>query len=137
MALKDGAITETATTTSMTRTITNYILMKQIKEGETEGEHAFISTGATATSINGKTVSKVVSTIVYPTESFGDDQIDVVITLQKGAEVAVDYTITLPTNTWAAGLNYIYTFSASRTKLTVVDVSVKQWEDKEQPEIPL
>lgn len=137
MALKDGAITETATTTSMTRTITNYILMKQIKEGETEGEHAFIPTGTTPTSTNGKTVSKAVSTIVYPIESFGDDQIDVVITLQKGVEPAVDYTITLPGNTWAAGLNYIYTFSASRTKLTVVDVSVKPWEDKEQPEIPL
>lgn len=138
MALKDGAITETTTTTSMTRTITNYILMRQLKEGETEGEHAFIPTGSAPTSTNGKTVSKTVSTIVYPIESFGDDQIDVVISLQKeGAGSAVDYTITLPGNTWAAGLNYIYTFSASRTKLTVVDVSVKQWEDKEQPEIPL
>ena len=60
--------------------------MKQIKAGETEGEHAFIHTGTTANSINGKTVSKVVSTIVYPIESFGDDQIDVVITLKKGTE---------------------------------------------------
>ncbi len=137
MALKDGAITEATTTTSMTRTITGYILMKQIKESETEGEHAFIQTGTTPTSTNGKTVSKVVSTIVYPIGSFGDNQIDVVITLQKGVEAAVDYTVTLPANTWAAGLNYIYTFSASRTKLTVVDVSVTPWEDKEQPEIPL
>lgn len=137
MALKDGAITETTTTTSMARMITDYILMRQIKEGEAEGEHAFIPTGTTPTSTNGKTVSKTVSTVVYPIDGFGDDQIDVVITLQKGAEPAVDYTITLPGNTWAAGLNYIYTFSASRTKLTVVDVSVKQWEDKEQPEIPL
>lgn len=137
MALKDGAITETTTTTSMARMITDYILMRQLKEGEAEGEHAFIPTGTTPTSTNGKTVSKTVSTVVYPIDGFGDDQIDVVITLQKGAEPAVDYTITLPGNTWAAGLNYIYTFSASRTKLTVVDVSVKQWEDKEQPEIPL
>ena len=137
MALKDGAITETSATAAMTRTITGYILMRQLKEGEVEGEHAFIPTGTGTNDTNGKTVSKTVSTVVYPIDSFGDDQIDVVITLQKGLETAVDYTITLPGNTWAAGLNYIYTFSASRTKLTVVDVSVKQWEDKEQPEIPL
>ena len=137
MALKDGAITETSTTTAMTRTVTDYILMRQIKGGDTEGEHAFIPTGTGTNDTNGKAVSKIVSTIVYPIESFRENQIDVVITLQKGGETAVDYTITLPANTWTAGQNYIYTFSASRTKLTVVDVSVTAWEDKEQPEIPL
>ena len=137
MALKDGEITETTTTTAMGRTVKNYVLMRQLKEGEAEGEHAFIPTGITPTSTNGKTVSKTVSTIVYPIAGFAADQIDVVITLKKGNESPVDYTITLPGNTWTAGQNYIYTFSASRTKLTVVDVSVTAWEDKEQTEIPL
>ncbi len=137
MALKDGAITETSATTAMSRTINGYVLMRQLKEGETEGEHAFIPTGTGTNDTNGKTVSKIVSTIVYPIASFADNQIDVVISLQKGADPAVEYTVTLPGISWTAGQNYIYTFSASRTKLTVVDVSVTPWEDKEQPEIPL
>lgn len=138
MALENGAITETSATIAMTRTINGYVLMRQVKEDEAEGEHAFIPTGTGTNDTNGKTVSKTVSTIVYPIDSFGADQIDVVISLKKGNESPVDYTITLPGNTWTAGQNCIYTFSASRTKLTVMSVSVAEWvDDEDQTEIPL
>ncbi len=137
MSLVDGAITGTSATTSMTRTINNYILMRQVEEGGTEGEKAFIAKGSGTSAINGKVVSKAVSTIVYPIESFDDNEIDVVITLQEGSKAAVDYPITLPANTWAAGSNYIYTFSAGRNKLTLMDVTVEAWNTEEQEEIPL
>ena len=81
MALKDGAITETSTTTGMARTITNYILMRQIEEGGTEGAHAFIAAGSGSSAVKGTLVSRTVSAVIYPIESFGDNEIDVEITL--------------------------------------------------------
>ena len=137
MALTDGAITGTSTTTSLSRTVTNYILMRQIDEEGTEGEHAFISTGASTSSINGKNVSRTVSAVIYPIATFDDNEIDVEITLQESSGSSVVYPITLQGNAWEAGNNYIYTFSAGRNKLTVVDVAVAPWEDNEQDEIPL
>ena len=137
MALTDGAITGTSTTTSLSRTVTNYILMRQIDEEGTEGEHAFISTGTSTSSINGKNVSRTVSAVIYPIATFDDNEIDVEITLQESSGSSVVYPITLQGNAWEAGNNYIYTFSAGRNKLTVVDVAVAPWEDNEQDEIPL
>lgn len=137
MTLTDGAITGTSTTTGLSRTVTNYILMRQIDEEGTEGEHAFISTGTSTSSINGKNVSRTVSAVIYPIATFDDNEIDVEITLQEGSNTAVVYPITLQGNTWEAGNNYIYTFSAGRNKLTVVDVAVEAWVDNEQDEIPL
>ena len=137
MALKDGAITETSTTTGMARTITNYILMRQIEEGGTEGAHAFIAAGSGSSAIKGTFVSRTVSAVIYPIESFGDNEIDVEITLQEGSKTAVVYPITLPGNSWDAGSNYIYTFSAGRNKLTIMDVTVEAWAESEQEEIPL
>lgn len=137
MSLVDGAITGPSTTTGMARTITNYILMRQVDPTTgTEGEHAFKSTGTSTTSVNGKSVSKTVSAIVYPT-TFGDGEIDVVVTLQEGVNTPVEYPVTLTANEWAANNNYIYTLSAGRNKLTVMDVSVEAWVDNEQDEIPL
>jgi len=137
MALTDGAITGTSTTTGLSRTVTNYILMRQIDGEGTEGEHAFISTGTSTSSINGKNVSRTVSAVIYPIATFDDNEIDVEITLQEGSNAAVVYPITLQGNTWEAGNNYIYTFSAGRNKLTVVDVAVEAWVDNEEDEIPL
>ena len=137
MALTDGAITETSTTTSLSRTVTNYILMRQIDEGGTEGEHAFIATGTSTSSINGKNVSRTVSAVIYPIINFGDNEIDVEVTLQESSGSSVVYPITLPGNAWEAGTNYIYTFSAGRNKLTIMDVAVEAWVDNEQDEIPL
>ena len=137
MSLTDGVITGPSTTTGMTRTITDYILMRQIEEGETEGEHAFIQTGKTSSYVNGQTVSKTVSALVYPIESFEENEIDVEITLQEGVNPVVVYPITLPGNNWLAGDNYIYTFSAGRNKLTIMDVTVEKWNDVDQTEIPL
>lgn len=137
MALTDGAITETSTTTSLSRTVTNYILMRQIDEGGTEGEHAFIATGTSTSSINGKNVSRTVSAVIYPIINFGDNEIDVEVTLQESSGSSVVYPITLPGNAWEAGTNYIYTFSAGRNKLTIMDVTVEAWVDNEQDEIPL
>lgn len=136
MSLVDGAITGVSTAGDINRTVTGYVLMRQVEGGETEGEHAFVSTGTTTTSINGKTVSKSVSAIVYPTV-FSDGDIEAVITLKEGSNSAVDYTIALPGNTWEANSNYIYTLSAGRNKLTVMDVTVEAWADEEQEEIPL
>ena len=133
MLLSDGTISENTTTGTLTRSITNYILMKQIKEGE-QSDKAFIENKST---VNGQLVSKKVSTMVYPVTSFGEDEIDVVITLQEGVNTAVEYTVTLPAHEWIAGTNCIYTFSAGRNKLTVMDVTVEDWVEDEQPDISL
>lgn len=134
MSLTDGAITETVTTTELSRTIINYVLMRQVEAGE--GEYAFIQTGTTASGINGKTVSKSVSAIVYPV-NFGEDEIDLEITLREGNNAPVVYPVTLAGTQWDPNNNYIYTLSAGRNKLTVMDVSVEPWADNEQDEIPL
>lgn len=137
MSLVDGTIAGPSTTTGMARTITNYILMRQVDPTTgVEGEHAFKSTGTSTTSVNGKSVSKTVSAIVYPT-TFNEGEIDVVITLKEGSNTPVEYPVTLPANEWAANNNYIYTLSAGRNKLTVMDVTVEAWVDNEQDEIPL
>lgn len=109
--------------------------MRQIESGS-EGEHAFISTGPSSTQVNGQTVSKTVSAIVYPT-AFGDNEIEVDITLQEGSNTPVVYTVALPGYEWTAGSNCVYTFSAGRNKLTVMDVSVEEWVEDAQAEIPL
>ncbi|WP_289006509.1 fimbrillin family protein [uncultured Parabacteroides sp.] len=132
MALSNGAITENATSGSVMRTISNYTLMRQIEEGD-QSEKAFIANGSQVT---GQVVSRSVSCLVYPVE-FGDDQIDVVITLQEKSKSTVDYTVTLPGYDWTAGTNCVYTFSAGRNKLTLVDVTVQEWQDDDQEEIPL
>lgn len=133
MSLSDGTISDNTTTGTLTRNITNYILMKQIKDGE-QSDKAFIENKST---VNGQLVSKKVSAIVYPVASFGENEIDVVITLQEGVNTAVDYTVTLPAYQWPAGTNCIYTFSAGRNKLTVMDVTVTEWEEDEPDDIPL
>lgn len=133
MALSDGTISDNTTTGTLSRNITNYILMKQIKEGE-QSDKAFIENKST---VNGQLVSKKVSTMVYPVASFGENEIDVVITLQEGVNTAVEYTVTLPAHEWTAGTNCIYTFSAGRNKLTVMDVTVEDWVEDEQPDISL
>ena len=133
MSLSDGTISDNTTTSTLTRNITNYILMKQIKDGE-QSDKAFIENKST---VNGQLVSKKVSAIVYPVASFGENEIDVVITLQEGGNAAVDYTVTLPAYQWPAGTNCIYTFSAGRNKLTVMDVTVTEWEEDEPDDIPL
>lgn len=137
MSLENGAITETSATTSMTREISNYVLMRQIEGGGTQSATSFIVAGSGNSAVNGKTVSKSVSAIVYPT-SFGDNEIDVDITLheEEGGDPVI-YTVTLPGHEWTAGSNCIYTFSAGRNKLTVMDVSVEEWSNDEQDEIPL
>ena len=135
MSLVDGTISGAGTTSGIDRTITNYVLMRQMEEGGKEGEHAFIFTGSTSSSINGQSVSKTVSAIVYPT-TFSDDNIDVEITLTEDGKATV-YPVALPGNEWLAGTNCIYTFSAGRNKLTVVEVSVEDWEEDPQAEIPL
>ncbi len=133
MLLSDGTISDNTSTGTLTRNITNYILMKQIKDG-VQSDKAFIENKST---LNGQLVSKKVSAIVYPVTSFGENEIDVVITLQEGGNTPVDYTVTLPAYQWPAGTNCIYTFSAGRNKLTVMDVTVTEWEEDEPDDIPL
>jgi len=133
MALTDGTISENTAPGTLSRTITNYTLMRQVEAGGTEGEQAFIS----SSSINGQTVSRSVSALVYPiSDGFGDTDIDVEVTLVDNGNTVV-YPVTLPGNSWSAGENYIYTFSAGRNKLTVVDVTVEEWVPVDQDEIPL
>lgn len=110
--------------------------MRQVQAPATQSAQTFIETTGGSNAINGKVVSKTVSAIVYPT-SMNDDEIEVIITLQEGTNAAVEYPVTLPANQWDANSNYIYTLSAGRNKLTVVDVSVEAWVDQEQDEIPL
>ena len=133
LLLSDGTISDNTSTGTLTRNITNYILMKQIKDG-VQSDKAFIENKST---LNGQLVSKKVSAIVYPVTSFGENEIDVVITLQEGGNTPVDYTVTLPAYQWPAGTNCIYTFSAGRNKLTVMDVTVTEWEEDEPDDIPL
>lgn len=135
MSLTDGVITENTTDGTLTRTIKNYVLMRQIESG-VESESAFIQTGKTATQVNGQTVSKSVSAIVYPT-TFSENEIEVDITLQEESNTPVVYTVALPAYEWLAGSNCVYTFSAGRNKLTVMDVSVEEWQEDAQADIPL
>ena len=74
---------------------------------------------------------------MYPTAAFGDDDIQVIITLKEGGNDDMVFPVTLPANEWLANNNYIYTLSAGRNKLTVMDVTVEAWNEDEQPEIPL
>lgn len=136
MSLTDGTITETVTTAELSRTIINYVLMRQVEAGEVEGQYAFIQTGSATTGTHGKTVSKSVGAIVYPV-AFGEDEIDLEITLKEGNNAPVVYPVTLAGTQWDPNNNYIYTLSAGRNKLTVMDVSVEPWADNEQDEIPL
>lgn len=124
MSLVDGTIGGSLSVGTVVRTITNYILMRQVDETGTEGEYAFKSTGTSMSTINGKTVSRTVSAIVYPT-TFSDGDINAIITLKEGNNAEVTYPVSLPGNVWEANNNYIYTFSAGRNKLTVVDVTVE------------
>lgn len=135
MSLVDGVITPNSQTNGdISRTVNYYVLMRQIEPDGTEGEHAFIVNGST---VNAKIVCKTVSAIVYPTASFGDDDIQVIITLKEGGNADMVFPVTLPANQWEANNNYIYTFSAGRNKLTIMDVTVEAWSDNEQDEIPL
>lgn len=136
MSLVDGAITDNATSGTMTRTISNYVLMRQVDDMSGEGENDFYYTGPNLANISGWTVSKMVSAVVYPT-TFTDDEIVVSVTLQEQGADPVVYLVTLPSNMWEANNNYIYTLSAGRNKLTVMDVTVEQWVEVEEAEIPL
>lgn len=135
MSLVDGKITDdNQTEGNISRTITNYVLMRQVESNESD--YAFIQTGTATTSVNGKNVSKAVSAIVYPV-TFGDEDIQVTITLKEGDNEEMLFPVILPSNTWEAGNNYIYTLSAGRNKLSITDVTVTNWEDQEQDEIHL
>lgn len=135
MSLVNGAITPVSQTNGdISRTIENYTLMRQIEADGTEGPNDFKVSGSTVTA---KLVSKSVSAIVYPTATFGDDDIQVIITLKEGSNADMVFPVTLPNNTWEANNNYIYTLSAGRNKLTIMDVTVEAWNDNEQDEIPL
>lgn len=135
MSLVDGAITPNSLTNGdISRMVTNYTLMRQVEAEGTESQYDFKVNGST---VNAKIVSKTVSAIVYPTAAFGDDDIQVIITLKEGANADMEFPVTLPANEWQANNNYIYTLSAGRNKLTVMDVTVEAWNDNEQDEIPL
>lgn len=135
MSLVNGAITDNSLTNGdISRTVTNYTLMRQIEAEGTESQYDFKVNGST---VNAKIVSKSVSAIVYPTAAFGDDDIQVIITLKEGSNDEMVFPVTLPANEWQANNNYIYTLSAGRNKLTVMDVTVEAWNDNEQDEIPL
>ena len=134
MSLTDGTITPNSQTNGdIIRTISNYILMRQVESGEAESAQSFILSGTT---VNAKQVCKTVSAIIYPTQ-FAEGDIEVTITLQETGETAVDYPVILPDNNWEANSNYVYTLSAGRNKLTVMDVSVEKWNDVEEDELPL
>ena len=135
MSLTDGTIIpDNLQDGDITRTISNYILMRQLVSGEKEDAQSFILNG---TAVNPKQVCKTVSAIIYPTE-FKEGDIEVIITLQEeGADAAVDYPVILPDNNWLANSNHVYTLSAGRNKLTVMDVSVEKWDDVEEDELPL
>lgn len=134
MALTDGTITPNSQSYGdISRDVENYILMRQVETGEQQSDKAFIANGST---VNAMQVCKAVSAMVYPT-TFQDNEIEVDITLQEGSNQAVVYTVSLPANTWDANSNYIYTFSAGRNKLTVMDVSVEEWNEVDEDEIPL
>jgi len=134
MALADGTITDKSLSAGdISRTVTDYILMRLVDDNGTEGEHAFKANGTT---VNAKIVSKSVSAIVYPT-TFSENDMEVIVTLQVGTDPEVEYPVILPGSTWEANNNYIYTLSAGRNKLTVANVSVTTWSDEEQDELPL
>lgn len=137
LSLLDGSILTPAAdgTGILTRTVTNYTLMRQLEEGETESETAFVDAGSGNNRIWAQTVCRHISALVYPL-TFNDNEIEVEITLNVDSKDQV-FKVNLPGITWDNNTNYVYTLRAGRNKLEVVSVSVEDWLIQNEPEIPL
>lgn len=138
MALSNGDITSTTTAGSIIRTVTNYTLVQQIPSG-TQSEFKFIENPTDQ--ITGKTVSKIVSALVYPT-NFTAGNLKLSVKLKDSSNpsstpVETAYNVNLPGKNWERNKHYIYTLSAGRNKLDIVSVDVKTWDVVEEGELPL
>lgn len=139
MALSTGDITSTATTAgNITRTVSNYTLVQQIPSG-TQSEFKFVEN--TATGVTGKAVSKIVSALVYPVD-FTAGNLKLSVKLKDSSTagspaVETVYDVNLPGRNWERNKHYIYTLSAGRNKLDIVNVEVKTWDVVDSGELPL
>lgn len=125
------------TTGTIERTISNYTLVQQIPSGP-ESANAFIEN--VGNGVTGAAVSKIVSAIVYPTDFTTLEGLTLTVTLtdsSSGADVETDYPVNIPPKKWEANKNYLYTLSAGRNKLNIVDVDVQEWTTVDGGELPL
>lgn len=136
MQIADGTLALGSTDGNMTieRTVDNYTLVQQIPSG-TETEHTFIEQGG----VTGGSVSKIVSAIVYPTD-FTGGSLKLTVTLEDNTTAtakSTEYSVNIPAKNWESNKNYLYTLSAGRNKLNIVDVSVTEWTVVNAGELPL
>lgn len=135
MKIADGTLEkiDPVSTGTIERTITNYTLVQQIPSGA-EGEYKFIEQAG----VTGAAVSKIVSAIVYPMDfSAPGSSLKLTVTLQEGTNNPQDYTVNIPARKWEANKNYLYTLSAGRNKLNIVNVDVQEWTTEDGGELPL
>lgn len=135
MKLADGTISGfTNGTNTITRTVSNYTLPKQLQAGETETANSFIEALAPADPVvTGQTVAEKVSILVNPLAGIQDNALVAELTV-----AGKTYTAKIPAGTWTVGTNTVYTVRASRKTLEVTEVTVTEWEvDETTPDIEI
>lgn len=137
MKLADGTLAFATTTAgSIARTVSNYVLVQQIATGA-DSENTFIEN--TAGGVTGAAVSKIVSAMVYPTD-FSAGSLKLTVTLSDKAQTPAketEYSVNIPGRNWEKNKNYLYTLSAGRNKLNIVQVDVQEWTVQDAGELPL
>lgn len=133
MNLATGKIADLTENTSdnQVRTVSGYTIPKEIKDG-TQSANTYIVSGSTVT---GPKVARKISLLTYPIASFGEDDIEVVFTID-----ATPYTVKIPVSevtAWTAGNNTVYTVCASQRKLEITTVSVAEWNEESGGNIEL
>ncbi|MCD8137344.1 MAG: fimbrillin family protein [Parabacteroides gordonii] len=125
----DGLVGVTAD--NIVRTITNYVLPKQVQAGTGEDATHFIES-ASNPRVNGKTVSKKVGMLTYPIGTIDEGDLEAELTI--GGDI---FTARIPAGTWPAGTNTIYTIKASRRALEIISVDVTEWATEDGGEIDI
>jgi len=133
MALSNGSIDGLVgvTADNIVRTITNYVLPKQVQAGTGEDATHFIES-ASNPRVNGKTVSKKVGMLTYPIATIEEGDLEAELTI--GGDI---FTARIPAGTWPAGTNTIYTIKASRRALEIISVDVTEWATEDGGEIDI
>lgn len=132
MKLADGTISGfTDNVNTITRTVSNYTLPKQILTG-TESATSFIEDLVNTPNISGKTVSKKVSLLVCPIADIKDNELVAELTVGTNT-----YQAKIPAGVWTAGFNTVYTVRASRKTLEVITVTVTEWTEEEGGDIEI
>lgn len=132
MKLADGTISGfTDNGNTITRTVSNYTLPKQILTG-TEDANSFIEDLEINPNISGKTVAKKVSVLVCPIAAIQNGELVAELTVGTNT-----YQAKIPAGVWTAGTNTVYTVRASRKTLEVTTVTVTEWYEEDGGDIEI